>query len=189
MRRSRESRIVRLVRTSEPRPARLGDSCCASRKDRLQSQHNLPREHQNERTNILLADRRVLSRRILGRCTTAGPCGIDCHVPCGCSRRTAVCGEPKRVGHASNVSTCFRQIPRPTSLPSQPSRRLLLWPHRRHAVRIALAVKCYPWPRVRDIDRGHTRHHLGDHIRLGGLCSGAGTTLWLMPANHIVELV
>jgi hypothetical protein len=51
---------------------------------------NLPREHQNERTNILLADRRVLSCRILGRCTTAGPCGINCHVPCSCSRRTAV---------------------------------------------------------------------------------------------------
>ena len=35
MRRSRKSPIVRLLPTSEPRPARLGDSCCASRKDRL----------------------------------------------------------------------------------------------------------------------------------------------------------
>ncbi len=168
MRRNRESRIVRLVNTSEPRPARRGDSCCASRKDRLQPQHNLPREHQNERTSILLADRRVLSRRILDRRTTAGPCGIDCHVPRGCSRRTAVCGEPKHVGHASNVRTRFRQMPRSTSLPSRPSRRLLLWPHRWHVVRIALAVNCYAWPRVRDIDRSHTRHHFG--VWLGRTC-------------------
>ena len=41
---------------------------------------------------------RVLSRRILGRCTTAGLCGVNRHVPCGCWSRSAVGGEPKHVG-------------------------------------------------------------------------------------------
>ena len=44
MRRSRKSLIVRLLPTSEPRPARLGDSCCASRKDRPTTATHLPRE-------------------------------------------------------------------------------------------------------------------------------------------------
>jgi hypothetical protein len=40
MRGSRNTRIVRLVPTSGPRPARLGDSCCTSRKDRLATANN-----------------------------------------------------------------------------------------------------------------------------------------------------
>jgi len=60
--------------------------------------HQPPKEYHNERAHCLLADRRVLSRRILGRCTAAGPCGVDRHVPCGCWCRSVDCGEPKQVG-------------------------------------------------------------------------------------------
>ena len=60
--------------------------------------HHLPKEYQNEKEQLALADSRVRSRRIFGRCTTAGPCGVSRHVPCGCWRGSVVRDDLKHIG-------------------------------------------------------------------------------------------
>src|SRR5262245_37995368 len=98
MRTSRKSGIARLVRTSEPRPHAQAIFAVQAEKIGSHPQTPAAKEYENERTHIVLADSRVLSRRIPSRDTTAGPSRVNSHVPCRFWRRSAEYGGPKYVG-------------------------------------------------------------------------------------------